>query len=139
MLSASLASRVSIHQRGSHDTQNTTQESKQDLKHYQRVANMTQRRYWVCLPSVIALKTSRPQVAEAIDLEDSKAAERLKSATTHWLRHTFGTMNANRNTPVQMIQASLGHSDVGTTGIYLSAERRQRAQVINQYFDEIAK
>lgn len=77
-------------------------------------------------------------VAEAIEQEDSKAAERLKSATTHWLRHTFGTMNANRNTPVQMIQAALGHSDVGTTGIYLSAERRQRAQVINQYFDEIA-
>ena len=78
------------------------------------------------------------EVAEAIDVEDAKAAERLKSATTHWLRHTFGTMNANRNTAVQIIQASLGHSDVGTTGIYLSAERRQRAQVINQYFDEIA-
>ena len=79
------------------------------------------------------------EVAEEVDTEDAKAAERLKSATTHWLRHTFGTMNANRNTPVQMIQAALGHSDVGTTGLYLAAERQQRAQVINEYFDEIAR
>jgi len=79
------------------------------------------------------------EVAEAIDAEDAKAAERLRSATTHWLRHTFGTMNANRNTPVQLIQAALGHADVGTTGIYLAAERRQRAQVINQFFDEIVQ
>ena len=79
------------------------------------------------------------EVAEVIEAEDAKAAERLKSATTHWLRHTFGTMNANRNTPVQLIQAALGHADVGTTGIYLAAERRQRAEVINQFFDEIAR
>ncbi|HUV71165.1 MAG TPA: tyrosine-type recombinase/integrase [Terracidiphilus sp.] len=79
------------------------------------------------------------QVAEEIDAEDTKAAERLKSATTHWMRHTFGTMNANRNTPVQLIQAALGHADVGTTGIYLAAERRQRAQVMNEFFNEIAR
>ena len=79
------------------------------------------------------------EVGDAVDLEDAKAAERLKSATTHWLRHTFGTMNANRNTPVQMIQAALGHTDVGTTGLYLAAERQQRAQVINEYFEEIAR
>ena len=78
------------------------------------------------------------EVADDIDTEDTKAAERLRSATTHWLRHTFGTMNANRNTPVQLIQAALGHSDVGTTGIYLAAERKQRAQVINEFFDEVA-
>jgi len=79
------------------------------------------------------------EVAKAIDAEDAKASERLRSATTHWLRHTFGTMNANRNTPVQLIQAALGHADVGTTGIYLAAERRQRAQVINEFFNEIPR
>ena len=79
------------------------------------------------------------RVAEDIDAEDTKAADRLKSATTHWMRHTFGTMNANRNTPVQLIQAALGHADVGTTGIYLAAERRQRAQVINEFFNGIAR
>jgi len=78
-------------------------------------------------------------VAEFIELEDPRAGERLRCASTHWLRHTFGTLNAQRNTPIQMIQAALGHSDVGTTGIYLAAERRQRAQALNAFFNEIAQ
>ena len=41
--------------------------------------------------------------------------ERLAGATTHWLRHTFGTRAVAREMPLDVIQAHMGHASIQTT------------------------
>ena len=49
-------------------------------------------------------------------------------ASTHWLRHSHGAHALHGRegqvpVPIQIVQNNLGHSSVGTTAIYLTAER----------------
>lgn len=39
----------------------------------------------------------------------------------HWLRHSHASHALERNTPIHLVQATLGHSSVATTGRYLHA------------------
>lgn len=48
---------------------------------------------------------------------------RLRKASTHWLRHTFGRQAASDEVPIEVIQQALGHSSLSTTTIYMSTER----------------
>lgn len=47
----------------------------------------------------------------------------LERASTHWLRHTFGRQAAVAGVPGNVLQQTLGHTSIATTGIYLSSER----------------
>jgi len=59
----------------------------------------------------------------------------LSRASTHWLRHTFGTRSVSRSVPLDVIQAQLGHSSITTTAnIYGRAAIRRRAQEIAKAF-----
>ncbi len=62
-----------------------------------------------------------------------KECDRLRSASTHWLRHTFGTRAIAREVPLDVIQAQMGHASIQTTtAIYGRAPIRRRV-------DELAK
>ncbi|MDD2609882.1 MAG: site-specific integrase [Giesbergeria sp.] len=37
---------------------------------------------------------------------------RLAKASTHWLRHTFGTRAVAKQVPLDVIQAQMGHSSI---------------------------
>ena len=53
-----------------------------------------------------------------------KAAGRAgidKAVTSHWLRHCHASHSLERNCPIHLVQATLGHSSVATTGRYLHA------------------
>lgn len=53
-----------------------------------------------------------------------KAAGRAgisKAVSTHWLRHAHASHALDRGAPISLVQATLGHSSVGTTGKYLHA------------------
>jgi site-specific recombinase XerD len=53
-----------------------------------------------------------------------KAARRAaisKNVSSHWLRHASASHALNRGAPVHLVQATLGHSSVATTGKYLHA------------------
>ena len=41
--------------------------------------------------------------------------------STHWLRHAHASHSLNRGAPVSLVQATLGHATVATTGRYLHA------------------
>lgn len=63
----------------------------------------------------------------------SNERSRLFGASTHWLRHTFGTRATARQVPVDVIQAQLGHASIQTTtSIYGRAPMKRRV-------DELAK
>jgi len=53
-----------------------------------------------------------------------KAAERAgisKAVSCHWLRHAHASHALDRGAPISLVQATLGHSSVATTGKYLHA------------------
>ncbi len=44
-----------------------------------------------------------------------------KDVSPHWLRHCHGSHALDRGAAVHLVQATLGHSSVATTGRYLHA------------------
>jgi len=54
----------------------------------------------------------------------SKAAKRAgleKAVSCHWLRHAHASHALDRGAPIHLVQATLGHSSIATTGKYLHA------------------
>lgn len=54
----------------------------------------------------------------------SKAAKRAgleKAVSCHWLRHAHASHSLNAGAPIHLVQATLGHSSIATTGKYLHA------------------
>ena len=61
--------------------------------------------------------------------------ERLLGATTHWLRHTFGTRAIARQVPLDVIQAQMGHASIQTTtAIYGRAPIKRRVDELGKAF-----
>ncbi len=61
--------------------------------------------------------------------------ERLAGATTHWLRHTFGTRAIAREVPLDVIQAQMGHASIQTTtAIYGRAPIKRRVDELGKAF-----
>lgn len=44
-----------------------------------------------------------------------------KAVSTHWMRHAHASHALDRGAPISLVQATLGHSSVATTGKYLHA------------------
>lgn len=44
-----------------------------------------------------------------------------KQVSPHWLRHAHASHALDRNAPISLVQQTLGHSDISTTGRYLHA------------------
>jgi integrase len=56
------------------------------------------------------------------------AAQQLKEATTHYLRHTGASMEIERDRPLKDLSEDLGHASSATTDtVYVQVERRRRA------------
>jgi integrase len=72
------------------------------------------------------VKDTFRRIADALEPEDRDKASRVRRASTHWLRHTAATHQAEAGTPVHHIQQNLRHSSIGTTSIYLHAEADAR-------------
>ena len=66
---------------------------------------------------------------------DARDREALKGASTHWLRHTFGTRAMARGVPVDVIQAQMGHGTTKTTtDIYGRAPEKRRVEEMAKAF-----
>ena len=79
----------------------------------------------------------RGWLAKAVQASALPAQERaqLAGATTHWLRHTFGTRAVARAVPLDVIQAQLGHASIQTTSaIYGRAPIRRRVDELGKAF-----
>ena len=60
---------------------------------------------------------------------------KLAGATTHWLRHTFGTRAIARHVPLDVIQAQMGHASIQTTtAIYGRAPIKRRVDELGKAF-----
>jgi site-specific recombinase XerD len=65
----------------------------------------------------------------------SSEKSKLLGASTHWLRHTFGTRAVALEVPLDVIQAQLGHASIQTTmNIYGKAPIKRRAEALSAAF-----
>ena len=79
----------------------------------------------------------RSWVSKAVNASNLPANERaqLAGASTHWLRHTFGTRAIARDVPLDVIQAQMGHASIQTTtAIYGRAPIKRRVDELGKAF-----
>ncbi|WP_081868292.1 tyrosine-type recombinase/integrase [Caballeronia glathei] len=55
-----------------------------------------------------------------------RAAERLRQASAHWLRHTAGSHMMDRQVDLRYVRDNLGHASISTTSQYLHADDDDR-------------
>lgn len=74
--------------------------------------------------------------AAQVQATDPLAAERIRAASTHWLRHTYGSHASARGVPQDVLQASLGHESLATTSIYVRAEKARKHRAMQEAFGD---
>jgi len=62
-----------------------------------------------------------PSQARRIVYAAAKRAEITLQVSPHWLRHAHASHALDRGCPIHLVQATLGHTSVATTGKYLHA------------------
>ncbi len=76
-------------------------------------------------------------LSKAVSASTLPTNERMKldKASTHWLRHTFGTRAIAREVPLDVIQAQMGHASIQTTAsIYGRAPIKRRVDELGKAF-----
>ena len=83
-----------------------------------------------------AMKIFLAQVADNVGGDDG---ERLRKASTHWLRHSHAShalqgRGGQRPVPLQVVQNNLGHSSLAITSLYLTTERDARLRAMRGFW-----
>jgi site-specific recombinase XerD len=66
---------------------------------------------------------------------DPRLAHKLRKASAHWLRHSYGSYLANdKQVPLAYIRDELGHANISTTSLYLDTDAKQRQKVVSDAF-----
>ena len=69
---------------------------------------------------------------------DRRLANKLRHASAHWLRHSYGSYLANdKQVPLAYIRDELGHANISTTSLYLDTDAKQRQKVVSEAFTEV--
>jgi integrase len=72
---------------------------------------------------------------EADEHADKRLLSKLRQASAHWLRHSYGSYLANdKQVPLTYIRDELGHSNISTTSLYLNTDAKQRQKVVSEAF-----
>ncbi|KAG0162363.1 hypothetical protein DFQ30_002230 [Apophysomyces sp. BC1015] len=66
------------------------------------------------------------RAANTLEPADPAGAATLRRASTHWLRHSAASHQADAGTDIRFIQKNLRHASIETTGLYLHAEDDRR-------------
>ena len=78
------------------------------------------------------LKDFFQEVAVSIMDVDRDAAQKLGSASTHWLRHTFATHGIHNGMTLETIRDLLGHRSLTTTSVYVTTEKDKRSREVER-------
>jgi site-specific recombinase XerD len=66
---------------------------------------------------------------------DKRLLSKLRQASAHWLRHSYGSYLANdKQVPLTYIRDELGHANISTTSLYLNTDAKQRQKVVSAAF-----
>jgi site-specific recombinase XerD len=65
---------------------------------------------------------------------DARGSERLRSASTHWLRHTHAAHALAAGVPIDVAQQNLGHASLATTTVYVTSESKRRLTAMGEFW-----
>lgn len=65
----------------------------------------------------------------------SEESSALYQAAPHSLRHTFATIAAAKEMPLDVLQKLLGHTSINTTSIYIQAEKQRSIEEVQKLFN----
>lgn len=82
----------------------------------------------------VLIKAFFAHVATTLDA-DSEAHRRFLRASTHWLRHTYGSHAVNSSASLPTVQENMGHSSLNTTSIYIKSEDEQRWKEMDSFME----
>lgn len=82
----------------------------------------------------LQVKAFFAQVAQSLD-PGSEAYARFKRASTHWLRHTYGSHAVSANASLPTIQENMGHASLSTTSIYVKSEDAKRWKEMESFME----
>jgi site-specific recombinase XerD len=74
------------------------------------------------------------QVAEQLATVSAGAADKLKRATPHWIRHTHATYALAHGVELTTVRDNLRHASVSTTSVYLHTDQVKRARQMGEAF-----
>jgi len=72
--------------------------------------------------------------AKAVESEAPAAAQKLRAATPHWLRHTHASHALERGADLTTVRDNLRHASVSTTSTYLHGDEVKRARQLEGVF-----
>lgn len=64
--------------------------------------------------------------ANIFEMKQPNKASKLRSASAHWLRHSYVTYLLDSGAPLKVAQENAGHSDIGTTMLYRHVAQEDR-------------
>jgi site-specific recombinase XerD len=64
--------------------------------------------------------------ANKFEIKQPRKASKLRSASAHWLRHSYVTYLLDSGAPLKVAQENAGHSDIGTTMLYRHVAQENR-------------
>lgn len=73
------------------------------------------------------------EIATDIQTEEPALAKYFRGASTHWLRHTHGTLAVQNGVSLPTVMQSLGHASLKTTSIYVRAQDEQRLKEMEKF------
>lgn len=74
------------------------------------------------------------QVADLIQEQNPAAADKLRRASPHWMRHTHATHALAHGAELTTVRDNLRHASLSTTSIYLHGEDVKRARQLGEAF-----
>jgi site-specific recombinase XerD len=74
------------------------------------------------------------QVADVVQEHNPAAAEKLRRASPHWMRHTQASHALERGVDLTTVRDNLRHASLATTSIYLHTDEEKRAQQLGAAF-----
>nr|WP_186183709.1 phage integrase family protein [Burkholderia gladioli] len=75
------------------------------------------------------------RAAEQLARSYPGAAEDLRRASTHWLRHTFANHGLDAGADIRDMQALLGHASLATTTHYTKGDAVRQYQTVESFFN----
>ncbi|OXR48680.1 hypothetical protein PuT2_11985 [Pusillimonas sp. T2] len=82
------------------------------------------------------LKEFFNSVARNIQDESPSLAKHFLKASTHWLRHTHGSLAVEKGVSLPTVMESLGHASLKTTSIYARAQEARRLQEMEKFLGD---
>lgn len=82
-----------------------------------------------------AVKRFFDNAAAAAHLEAPEFADAFSRATTHWLRHTFGSHAVAGGMALETARQFLGHASISTTGIYSVADIARQYREVDAFIE----